>query len=108
MKSQPRCCDLALGLACGVASAQTKWICRLPIRLQFPHRNIVEFARRRQGHGGKLKIRSMQTLALQSARDQACGAGARPAGEMLWSTTRTKRLFGIDGVPFLERVTAMR
>ena len=97
---------VALGLACGVASAQTKW--DLPTAYpvsNFHTENIVEFAADvDKATGGKLKIQVHANASLFKAPEikRAVQGGQAQAGEMLWVNYENENaLFGIDGVPFL-------
>ena len=97
---------VALGLACGVASAQTKW--DLPTAYpvsNFHTENIVEFAADvDKATGGKLKIQVHANASLFKAPEikRAVQGAQAQAGEMLWVNYENENaLFGIDGVPFL-------
>ena len=97
---------VALGLACGVASAQTKW--DLPTAYpasNFHTENIVEFAADvDKATGGKLKIQVHPNASLFKAPEikRAVQGAQAQAGEMLWVNYENENaLFGIDGVPFL-------
>jgi len=96
----------ALGLACGVASAQTKW--DLPTAYpasNFHTENIVEFAADvDKATGGRLKIQVHPNASLFKAPEikRAVQGAQAQAGEMLWVNYENENaLFGIDGVPFL-------
>jgi len=107
MKSRtPAVAIVALGLACGVASAQTKW--DLPTAYpasNFHTENIVEFAADvDKATGGKLKIQVHPNASLFKAPEikRAVQGAQAQAGEMLWVNYENENaLFGIDGVPFL-------
>ena len=97
---------LALGLANGVAIAQTKW--DLPTAYpasNFHTENIVEFAAGvDKATGGKLKIQVHPNASLFKAPEikRAVQGAQAQAGEMLWVNYENENaLFGIDGVPFL-------
>ncbi|HTF15379.1 MAG TPA: TRAP transporter substrate-binding protein [Burkholderiales bacterium] len=97
---------LALGLANGVAIAQTKW--DLPTAYpasNFHTENIVEFAADvDKATGGKLKIQVHPNASLFKAPEikRAVQGAQAQAGEMLWVNYENENaLFGIDGVPFL-------
>jgi len=96
----------ALGLACGAASAQTKW--DLPTAYpasNFHTENIVEFAADvDKATGGRLKIQVHPNASLFKAPEikRAVQGAQAQAGEMLWVNYENENaLFGIDGVPFL-------
>jgi len=107
MKSPiPAVAIAALGLACGVASAQTKW--DLPTAYpasNFHTENIVEFAADvDKATGGRLKIQVHPNASLFKAPEikRAVQGAQAQAGEMLWVNYENENaLFGIDGVPFL-------
>ena len=97
---------LALGLAWGAASAQTKW--DLPTAYpasNFHTENIVAFAADvDKATGGKLKIQVHANASLFKAPEikRAVQGGQAQLGEMLWVNYENEdALFGIDGVPFL-------
>jgi len=107
MKSPiPAVAIVALGLACGFASAQTKW--DLPTAYpasNFHTENIVEFAADvDKATGGRLKIQVHPNASLFKAPEikRAVQGAQAQAGEMLWVNYENENaLFGIDGVPFL-------
>jgi len=97
---------VALSLACGFASAQTKW--DLPTAYpasNFHTENIVEFAADvDKATGGRLKIQVHPNASLFKAPEikRAVQGAQAQAGEMLWVNYENENaLFGIDGVPFL-------
>ena len=97
---------VALGLASGAASAQTKW--DLPTAYpasNFHTENIVEFAADvDKATGGRLKIQVHPNASLFKAPEikRAVQGAQAQAGEMLWVNYENENaLFGIDGVPFL-------
>jgi len=97
---------LALGLAHGVAIAQTKW--DLPAAYppgNFHSENLVQFAADvDKATGGKLKIVVHSNASLFKAPEikRAVQGSQAQAGEILLANFENENpLFGVDGVPFL-------
>ena len=97
---------LALGLAHGVAVAQTKW--DLPAAYppgNFHSENLVQFAGDvDKATGGKLKIVVHSNASLFKAPEikRAVQGSQAQAGEILLANFENENpLFGVDGVPFL-------
>jgi TRAP-type transport system periplasmic protein len=97
---------IALGLACGVAQAQTKW--DLPAAYpagNFHTENLVQFASDvDKATGGKLKITVHPNGSLFKANEikRAVQGGQAQIGEILLVNLENENaIYGIDGVPFL-------
>ena len=97
---------IALGLACGVAQAQTKW--DLPAAYPAGHfhtENLVQFANDvDKATGGKLKITVHPNGSLFKAPEikRAVQGGQAQIGEILLVNFENENaIFGVDGLPFL-------